>query len=65
MASGIRLGTAAVTTRGMKEPQMKKIAELIDEVVSHREDKKVIKGVRKKVAELTKKFPLYPGFSRY
>ena len=61
VASGIRLGTAAVTTRGMKEPQMKKIAELIDEVVSHRENKKVIEGVRKKVAELTKKFPLYKG----
>jgi len=61
VASGIRLGTPAITTRGMKEREMKKIAEFIDEAVSNREDKKVLAGVRKKVAEMTKKFPLYKG----
>ena len=40
---------------------MERISELIDEVITHREDEKVIAKVRKEVEELTKKFPLYPG----
>ena len=57
-ASGIRIGTPAVTTRGMKEPQMELIADLIHEVLSHMEDLDVAKKVRQIVRELTAQFPL-------
>ena len=57
--SGIRLGTPAVTTRGMKEPEMKKIAELIDRALSVSTDETALAAVRKEVEQLTKKFPLY------
>jgi glycine hydroxymethyltransferase len=59
VASGIRVGTPAVTTRGMKEREMKKIARLIDKVLSDPENDKNLKGVRKDVDSLTKAFPLY------
>lgn len=58
--SGIRLGTPAVTTRGMKEPEMELIAEYIDDAIVNREDKKKLAEIRSKVEVLTKKFPLYP-----
>jgi len=57
--SGIRIGTPAVTTRGMKEGEMKKIASWIDDVLSHPQDASVIEKVRQAVAGLTKNFPLY------
>ena len=57
--SGIRLGTPAVTTRGMKEGEMKRIAELIDRTLSASGDQSGLARVRKEVEELTKKFPLY------
>ncbi|MBI4323204.1 MAG: serine hydroxymethyltransferase [Candidatus Omnitrophica bacterium] len=59
-ASGIRLGTPAVTTRGMKEPDMVRIAELIDQALSHRTDAAALEAVRRGVAELVERFPLYP-----
>ena len=59
VASGIRLGTPALTTRGMKEAEMKKIAELIASVVRESESEDVQARVKKDVAELTEKFPLY------
>jgi glycine hydroxymethyltransferase len=59
VASGIRIGTPAITTRGMKEPQMRIIAHLIDEVLSNPGDEKVPENVRKEVKNLVKKFPLY------
>lgn len=59
VASGIRIGTPAVTTRGMKESEMKVIARCIDEVLSNPNDEKVIVNVQKEVKELVKKFPLY------
>src|SRR4051812_22478350 len=59
--SGIRVGTAAVTTRGMKEKQMAQIVELIDEVIKNPEDEQSLKKVRKKVHKLTEQFPLYSG----
>jgi glycine hydroxymethyltransferase len=59
-ASGIRLGTPALTSRGMKEPEMRRIAELIDEVLMHRQDAAVIERVRGEVAKLADRFPLYP-----
>lgn len=52
--SGIRLGTPAITTRGMKEEEMKKIAQAIDLVITHKE----IEKAKKIIVELTDKFPL-------
>jgi glycine hydroxymethyltransferase len=60
LTSGIRLGTPAVTSRGMREKEMVEIAELIDCVVTSPEDERRIKEARKKVSQLTRKFPLYP-----
>ena len=57
--SGIRIGTPAVTTRGLKEEHVVKIVELIDEVISNIDDENVISGVRKKVNELMMDFPLF------
>jgi len=64
VASGIRVGTPAVTTRGMKEPQMKEIARLIDKVLSDPDNEKVIQAVQKDVKVLVKRFPLYKNLIR-
>lgn len=58
-ASGIRIGVPAVTTRGMKEPQMKEIAALIDESLAGLDDEASGANVRKKVGDLVKQFPFY------
>ncbi|MBI3306778.1 MAG: serine hydroxymethyltransferase [Candidatus Omnitrophica bacterium] len=58
--SGVRLGTPAVTTRGMKEAEMEKIAELIDQTLKAPADESNLSKVRASVEDLTKKFPLYP-----
>ena len=60
-ASGIRLGTPALTTRGMKEEEMRKIGEMIASVISEPESEEVRNRIRTEVAELTAKFPMYPG----
>ena len=60
ITSGIRIGTPAVTTRGMKEAEMLKIAELIDRVLTNTEDDNIINRVKKEVNELSLNFPLYP-----
>ncbi|EFM02955.1 serine hydroxymethyltransferase [Hoylesella marshii] len=57
--SGIRLGTAAITTRGAKEDLMILIAELIEEVLNNPEDEKVIASVRTRVNEKMKNYPLF------
>ena len=59
ITSGIRVGTPAVTTRGMKEPEMARIAELIDRVLSRPGDGAAEATVRTQVQELTSQFPLY------
>lgn len=59
VTSGIRIGTPALTTRGMKEGEMKLIADLIGKVLSSVEDDKVKQEVKAKVKELCKQFPLY------
>jgi glycine hydroxymethyltransferase len=59
VTSGIRIGTAAITTRGLTEKHMDKIVGLIDEVLMQPEDEKVLKTVRKKVNKMMEDFPLY------
>jgi glycine hydroxymethyltransferase len=59
ITSGIRVGTAAITTRGMKEKQMEEIVELIDDVIKDAENELSIQKVRKKVHKLMEQFPLY------
>ncbi|MDP9179662.1 MAG: serine hydroxymethyltransferase [Gemmatimonadota bacterium] len=60
VTSGIRIGTPAVTTRGMREPEMVRIAELINTVLSTADDANLATRVRDDVRELTSRFPLYP-----
>jgi len=57
--SGIRIGTPALTTRGMKEGEMEAIGEWIADVLDHINDEAVQKRVRKEVEELCERFPLY------
>ncbi len=59
VASGIRLGTPALTTRGMKETQMREIAGLIDRVISSGAEEKTITDVCRAVERLTEAFPIY------
>jgi glycine hydroxymethyltransferase len=59
--SGIRLGTPAVTTRGMKESEMKIIAKGIATVIDNYTDKSTLTRVKEDILELCKEFPLYPG----
>ncbi len=59
-ASGVRIGTPAVTTRGISEPQIDSIACFIDEAIKFRSDLKKLKEIKSGVLELTDKFPLYP-----
>ncbi len=58
--SGIRLGTPALTTRGMKEAEMHQIAEFIDRAIQNHDSEIILKSIREKVKILTKQFPLYP-----
>ena len=60
VTSGIRIGTPAVTTRGLKEPEMAEIAACIDRVLTARGNEVVEAAVRVEVQELTSRFPLYP-----
>jgi len=57
--SGMRIGTPAVTTRGLKEEHLVQIVDFIDEVISNIDDEQVIAGVRKKVNALMSGFPLF------
>ncbi len=58
--SGIRLGTPAVTTRGMKESEMKVIGESIAKIINNHNDTSVIEKAKNNILELCKEFPLYP-----
>ena len=57
--SGIRIGTPAVTTRGMKEAEMRQISHWIAEALDHRTDAAVLAKIRKQVLGLAEEFPLY------
>jgi len=59
--SGIRIGTPALTTRGMKEDQMRTVGRWIVEALEHRNDAPALAKIRKQVLELAEAFPLYPG----
>lgn len=59
VTSGIRVGTAAITTRGLKEKHMEKVVELIDEVIINPNSVSTAKKVRKKINEMMEKHPLY------
>jgi glycine hydroxymethyltransferase len=58
--SGIRIGTPALTTRGMKETEMRQVGRWISEVLQHRTDSSVMGKIRKQVLQLAEAFPLYP-----
>lgn len=58
--SGIRIGVQAVTSRGMKEKEIKMIAGWIEEIILAHEDKKVLAQIRKEVVTFCKKYPIYP-----
>ena len=60
LASGIRIGTPAVTTRGMGLEQMDEIADIIGAVLKDHENEKTLKLAKERVLDLCKKFPLYP-----
>jgi len=64
VTSGIRLGTPAVTTRGMKEAHMRKIAEFINGAIESSDDEKKLAEIKKEVTSLTKRFPLYPELAK-
>jgi len=60
VTSGIRIGTSAVTSRGMKEFHMRQTAQFINEAIEASDDLKRLQEIRKSVLSLTAKFPLYP-----
>jgi glycine hydroxymethyltransferase len=62
IASGIRLGTPIVTTRGMREKEMDEIADAIDKVLSHPQDQTVRRLVRSRMRALCGKFPVFEEY---
>src|SRR5271157_6043313 len=57
--SGIRIGTPALTTRGMKEPEMRQVGKWISDALHNRTDKSALERIRRQVLELAEQFPLY------
>lgn len=60
ITSGLRLGTPAITTRGLKEPECIQIVDWIDEIITHPDKTEVIHRIKNKVNEMMAGFPLYP-----
>jgi len=56
----MRVGVPAITTRGMKENDMKDVVDLVDKILMNLDDEKMIALVKNEVEELMNKFPLYP-----
>ncbi len=63
VTSGIRIGTPAITTRGFRENEMLKVANLIDNVIQNIQDETIIKNTRNSVSELCAQFPIYEDFA--
>ena len=61
VTSGIRVGTAAITTRGMKQEDMHFVVNVVDQVLMNPDDAQVISTVRRQVNDFMNQFPLYPG----
>jgi glycine hydroxymethyltransferase len=61
VTSGIRIGTPAVTTRGMKEKEMETIADFIARALNNVSDDAALRSVGDDVRELCRKFPIYPN----
>jgi glycine hydroxymethyltransferase len=61
IASGLRIGSPAVTTQGMRAPEMAQVASLIHQVLTHRDDDGAIAAIRDEVLALCSKFEPYPG----
>lgn len=61
VTSGIRIGTPVVTTRGMKESEMKLVGQYIAEALKHKDDDTVLEEIKEKVRQLCQKFPIYSG----
>ncbi|MBF89148.1 MAG: serine hydroxymethyltransferase [Candidatus Marinimicrobia bacterium] len=61
ITSGIRIGTPAITTRGMGKEEMYNIVENIDRVIQSPDDKSIASSVREEIKEMCKRFPVYPG----
>ena len=64
-AGGIRLGTPAVTTRGMKEQEMRAIGDLVHKVLTGSNEEGVLEQVKRDVESLVERFPLYPELRRH
>ncbi|MFQ6757984.1 MAG: serine hydroxymethyltransferase [Deltaproteobacteria bacterium] len=64
VTSGVRIGTPAVTTRGLKEPEMAKIGDWINRAIENRGNKEILNGIRLEVRALCDAFPLYPDMER-
>ena len=61
--SGIRIGTPALTTRGMKEDEMKQIAEWINEIITNHKNDDKLAEIKNQVKQFASKFPLYQNLS--
>ena len=59
ITSGMRIGSAAITTRGMKEADMKKVVFYIDEVLKNKDDDKKIKEIKEEINKWMKDYPLF------
>jgi glycine hydroxymethyltransferase len=62
VASGIRLGTPIVSTRGMKEAEMREVVALVDRVLQHRQDQGVLEEVRSQAKALCSRFPIFHSY---
>ncbi len=64
VTSGVRIGTPAVTTRGLKEPEMVKVADWINRAIENRQNKEALNAIRLEVRALCDTFPLYPDLPK-